>query len=168
MGVQVSIESLCLLVWEVYIHQINKHMIANQPQRSHLCCRPSGSGVGKLWSMVHKLAACSFVFSFSLSLSLFFLNDFYFFRYSWCTVSCPFSTAQQSDPVTRICIHSFSHIIPHQAPSHVTGYSSLCDAAGSHCLSTPEAIVSFFFLFPLGHPTAYGVPEPGIRSEPLL
>ena len=43
------------------------------------------------------------------------LNDFYFFHYSWFTVSCHFSTVQQGDPVTHTYIHSFfSH---YHAPS---------------------------------------------------
>ena len=45
------------------------------------------------------------------------LNDFYFFHYSWFTVFCQFSTVQQGDPVTHTCVHSFSHIILHHAPS---------------------------------------------------
>ena len=47
-------------------------------------------------------------------------NDFYFFRYSWFTVFCQFSTVQQNDPVTHTYIHSFSHIILHHVPSQVT------------------------------------------------
>ena len=44
-----------------------------------------------------------------------FYNNFYFFHYSWFTVFCQFSTAQQGDPVTHTCIHSFfSH---YHAPS---------------------------------------------------
>jgi len=37
--------------------------------------------------------------------------------------------------------HSFSYIILHHVPSQVTGYSSLCYTAGSHCLATPNATV---------------------------
>ena len=44
-------------------------------------------------------------------------NDFYFFHYSWLTVFCQFSTVQESDPMTHTCIHSFSHVILHCAPS---------------------------------------------------
>ena len=33
-------------------------------------------------------------------------------------------------------LHPFAHIILHHVPSQVTGYSSLCYAAGSQCLST--------------------------------
>ena len=36
--------------------------------------------------------------------------------------------------------YSFSHIILH----HVTRYSSLCYTAGSHCLSTPHAVVCIY------------------------
>ena len=39
--------------------------------------------------------------------SYYFLNDFYFFHYSWFTVFCQFSTVQQGDPVTHTCTHSF-------------------------------------------------------------
>jgi len=59
------------------------------------------------------------------------------------------SSVQQSDPVIYIYdffshhhIYSFSHIIPYRVPSQVTRYSSLCYTAGSHCLSTPNAIVA--------------------------
>ena len=38
-------------------------------------------------------------------------------------------------------VHSFSHIILHCVPSQVTRCSSLCYIAGSHCFSTPNAIV---------------------------
>ena len=54
------------------------------------------------------------------------------------------SAVQQSDPVIHIDTYSLSHIIPHQAPSQVTGYSSLCDTAGSHCSSTPDAVVCIY------------------------
>ena len=44
-----------------------------------------------------------------------FINDFYFFHYSWFTMFCRFSTVQQGDPVTHTHVHSFfSH---HHAPS---------------------------------------------------
>ena len=36
----------------------------------------------------------------------------------------------------HLYIYSFSLIILHHVPSQVTGYSSLCYAAGSQCLST--------------------------------
>ena len=45
-----------------------------------------------------------------------FYDDFYFFRYSWFTVFCQFSTAQQVDPVTHTYIHSFSHTILYHSP----------------------------------------------------
>jgi len=45
---------------------------------------------------------------------------------------------------TYIYIHSFSHIILHHVPSQVTRYSSLCFAAGSHCLSTANVIVCIY------------------------
>ena len=67
-----------------------------------------------------------------------FYNDFYFFHYSWFTVFCQLSTVQQSDPVTHIYIHSFSHIITHHVLSQVTRYSSLCYTAGLHCLSSSK------------------------------
>ena len=40
-----------------------------------------------------------------------------------------------------IYMHSFSHIILHCVLSQVTRYRSLCYSAGSHRLSTPNAIV---------------------------
>ena len=40
-----------------------------------------------------------------------------------------------------IYIHSFSHIILHLVPSQVIIYGSLCYTEGSHCLSTPNAMV---------------------------
>ena len=58
-----------------------------------------------------------------------FYNDF-FFHYRWFTVFYQFSTVQESDPVIPIYIHSFSHIILHQAPSQVTRYSSQCYTTG--------------------------------------
>ena len=39
---------------------------------------------------------------------------------------------------------SFSHIILHHVPSQVTGHSSLCYTAGSHCLSISKAIVCIY------------------------
>ena len=42
---------------------------------------------------------------------------------------------------THTHIFSCSHIILHHVPSQETGYSSLCCTAGSHCLSTANAIV---------------------------
>jgi len=48
-------------------------------------------------------------------LASFFVMIFLFFHYSWFTVFCQFSTAQQGNPVIHTCIHSFfSH---YQAPS---------------------------------------------------
>ena len=41
----------------------------------------------------------------------------------------------------NVCIYSFSHVILHPVPSQVIRYSSLCYTVGSHCLSTPNAIV---------------------------
>ena len=51
-----------------------------------------------------------------------------------------YSKPTQSHTHTHICIHSFSHIILHHAPSLVTSYSSQCYEAGSHCLSITNAI----------------------------
>ena len=73
----------------------------------------------------------------------FLFNEFYFFHYSF-TVVCQFSTVQQSDPVTHIHVHAFSHIILHHVPSQVTRYSSLFHTAESHWLSTPTAIVCIY------------------------
>ena len=62
------------------------------------------------------------------------LYDFYFFHYSWFTI---FSQFLLYSKVT----HSFSHIILHHVPSHVTRYSSCAKPAASHCLSTLNALV---------------------------
>ena len=69
-----------------------------------------------------------------------FLKDVHFFRQSWFTVFCQFSTVRKSNPVTHAYVHTFffSH---HPAPSPVTRYSSQCCTAGSHCLSIPKATV---------------------------
>ena len=48
---------------------------------------------------------------------LFFIMILIFFCYSWFTVFCQFSTAQQGDPVTHICIHSFFSY--YHAPSQI-------------------------------------------------
>ena len=69
----------------------------------------------------------------------FFNNDFYFFHYSWSTVFCQFSTAQQGHPITRTCIYSF--FLHYHAPSQVTRPSSQCYTTESHCLSIPKVIV---------------------------
>ena len=42
----------------------------------------------------------------------YFVNDFYFFHYSWFTVFCPFSTVHQGDPITHIYACFFSHYLP--------------------------------------------------------
>ena len=39
-----------------------------------------------------------------------FLNDFYFFQYSWFTVFCQFSTIQQIDGHAHIYIYIYIHI----------------------------------------------------------
>ena len=68
----------------------------------------------------------------------FFIMSFIFFLYCWFTEFHQFSTIQQGDPVTHICMHSFfSH---YHAPSQVTRHSSQCYTAGYHCLSIPKAI----------------------------
>ena len=54
------------------------------------------------WSLFYStiliLLGIHFVSSF-----LFIYNDFYFFHFSWFTVSYQFSTVQQGDPVTHTC-----------------------------------------------------------------
>ena len=80
-------------------------------------------------------------FSFFLFFFLKFLNDFYFFHYSWFTVFCQFllySKVTQSH--TYICY--FSHIILHHTPYEMTRYSSLCYTAWYHCLYTPNASIN--------------------------
>ena len=50
--------------------------------------------------------------AFGDSFSYNFYNDFYFFHYSWFVVFCHFSTVQQGDSVTHVCIHSFFLTLP--------------------------------------------------------
>ena len=78
-------------------------------------------------------------------------NDFilFFFKKNFIIVNLQYSVnfyCTLKWPI-YIYIHSFSHIILHHVPSQVTRCSSLCYAAGSHCLSTPNAIVCIFILF---------------------
>ena len=90
---------------------------------------------GNIWIYSGSLSIdCIFFF-------ILFLNGFYIFHCSWFTAFCQFSTVQQSNPVTHIYAHSFSHIILHHVPSQVIRCSSLCYIAGSYCLSPPNAIV---------------------------
>ena len=42
---------------------------------------------------------------------------------------------------------SFSHIIPHDVPLRVIGYSSLCCTTGPHCLSILSVIVCTYYSF---------------------
>ena len=65
-----------------------------------------------IWCLAqeHRIIVSTFFFQINA-----FLNDFYFFHYSWYTVFCQFSTAQQGDPVTYTYIHYFFHIILHHA-----------------------------------------------------
>ena len=48
--------------------------------------------------------------------------------------------------ITHLYIHIcyFSHTIFYHVPSQVIGYSFLCCTAGSHCFSTPNAIVYIY------------------------
>ena len=56
-------------------------------------------------------------------------------------------------PTLYVYTYPFSHIILHHVPSQVTRSSSLCYTAGSHCLSTTNAIVCIYYhKFPV-HPT---------------
>ena len=55
-----------------------------------------------------------------------------------------YSKVTQSHTHINIYTHSFSHFILHYIPSQVTRYSSLYCIAGSHCLSTPNAIVCIY------------------------
>lgn len=50
------------------------------------------------------------------------------------------SAVQQCDPLF-LPIHSFSQAAFHHVLSQVIGRSSLCCAAGPHCLATPNGIV---------------------------
>ena len=70
----------------------------------------------------------------------FFNNDFYFFHYSWFTVFCQFSAAQQGDPVKHTCVLSFfSHHVPTQVKRQFpVPYSKI------HCLSIPKSIVCIY------------------------
>jgi len=51
-------------------------------------------------------------------------------------------------------IYHFSRITLHHVPSRVTGYSSRCYTAGSHCLSTPNA-------------KSFAPTNPGLPAHPL-
>ena len=67
-----------------------------------------------------------------------------FFYYSWFTCSFNFCCTSKWPSHTYVRT-SFSDIIVHHVPSQVTRYSSLCYTAGSHCLSTPNAIVWIYY-----------------------
>ena len=62
------------------------------------------------------------------------------------------SAVQHSDPVIHtyihvcVCLYFFSQYPPSCSMFQATRYSSLCCTAGSHCLSTPNAIVCIYFL----------------------
>ena len=80
--------------------------------------------------------------------SLTFLNDFYFFHYSWFTVFCQFllySTVSQSHTHTHVYIHILflTYSLSRSIISDQIQFPLLY-TAGSHCLSTPHAIVCIY------------------------
>ena len=109
--------------------------------------------------MSHQGTLCRFDSLLFYLSEISFLNDFYHFHYSWFAVFCQFSTAQQGDPVTHTCIHSFfSH---DHAPSQVTRHRSQWIPAGSFwvilwfpllckSLSVCLGLFLLFFLFCFG------------------
>ena len=89
------------------------------------------------------------------------------------------SAVQQSDPVIHTYIyththihthththtHYFSHIIPHHVPSQVIRYRLLCYTAGSHCLSTANAIV---YVYKPQAPNPSRKPSPPWQPQSVL
>ena len=72
-----------------------------------------------------------------------FLKNDFVFHYCWFIAFCQFSAVQQSDPVTHIYTFFSSHYPPSCSITNAR-YSSQCYTAGSHCLSTPKAIVCIY------------------------
>ena len=71
----------------------------------------------------------------------FFLCIFIFLNFflEWIYNALSIFAVEQSDPVTHIYIHSFSHIILYHVPSQVVRYRSpCCGAAETHLTSTHE------------------------------
>ena len=98
----------------------------------NFCSKQSGRNVSKRWR------------NFEIRTSVSLCANEPFHRKENCWQCCQFllySKVTQSHTHTYIYVHSFSHNILHRIPSEVTRYSLLCCTAGSHCLSTPNAIV---------------------------
>ena len=74
-----------------------------------------------------------FTWHISFKIFIFLYYGWFIMSYFCCKAKCPV-----------IYIHSFSHLILHHVPTQVTGYSSLCYTAGSHCLSIPNATVYIY------------------------
>ena len=71
------------------------------------------------------------------------VKNYYYYYYSWFTTFRQFLLYSK---VTQAYIYilSFSHLFLHHIPSQVTRYSSLRYTAGSHCLSSLNAIVCIY------------------------
>ena len=107
--------------------------VSSQPGRDahllHIWSMSTQVGT-RLWKIVQGLLKYFFmIFIFSIIVDL------------QCSVNF-YPTAQwPSHTYIYTHTHAFSHIILHHVPSPVTGWSSMYYAAGSHCLSTPNAVV---------------------------
>ena len=69
-------------------------------------------------------------------------EGFYFFYYNWFVMFCQFPLYIRMTQDTHTHTHTF--FFSHYPPScsiTMTRYSCLCYTAGSHCLSTPNAVV---------------------------
>ena len=73
---------------------------------------------------------------------MFFVCFLVFFSFYYSVLSI--SAVQQSDPIIHICTFFFLHYPSSFSITSVTGYSSLCCIAGSHYLSTPDAVVCIY------------------------
>ena len=117
------------------------------------------------WQLIEKID-CSIItvlrsiLIHSMKSKYFFFNFLKKFNYIWFTMFC-LLLLYSKVTWSYIYIHYFSHTIFHHVPSQVIGYSSLYYTAGSHCLSTPNAMVriyqpqtpslSYSLPFPLGN-----------------
>ena len=109
------------------------------------------------WGIIANEQVVSFLLLLSQAHFTFFillsLHDFYFFHCSWFTVFCQcllYSKMTQSFIYIYVCvyiyiyIHIYTHVILHRdVPSQMIRFRFLSYTAESHCLSTPEQVVSF-------------------------
>ena len=89
-----------------------------------------------------------YIYIFSIYIYVFSIVDLQGSVNFCCTAKCP------SHLYIRMYIYHFSRITLHHVPSRVTGYSSRCYTAGSHCLSTPNA-------------KSFAPTNPGLPAHPL-